>query len=124
MILNILIIENESIVGLHLKKTLQAMGHNVLIVVSNAIDAIKVFQKSRVDLLISDINIDGDINGAECSLNLQKVYRMPVIFITGYRDNETLKQASLVDFVGYLVKPFRQDELETMVNLAILKIKA
>jgi len=48
---------------------------------------------------------------------------MPVIFITAYRDVKTLQRASDVDFVGYLVKPFREDELQTVVNLAIFKYK-
>ena len=46
---------------------------------------------------------------------------MPVVFITAYQDVKTLQHASDIDFVGYLVKPFREDELQTIINLAIFK---
>lgn len=121
MSLNVLIIEDEGIVGIHIKRTIVSMGHNVLIVVKNAVDALKIAEKNKIDLVISDIDIEGDIDGIECSRILQSKYNTPVIFLTAYRDIDTLEKASSVEFVGYLVKPFREDELETMVNLAILK---
>ncbi len=121
MSINILIIEDEGIVGIHIKRTIISMGHKVLMVVKNATDALKIAQVNKIDLVISDINIDGDMDGIECCRILQNKYTTPIIFITAYRDIDTLKKASNIDFVGYLVKPFREDEVETVVNLAIFK---
>lgn len=121
MSLKVLIIEDETIVGIHIKRTVIAMGHHVLTVAKNSSDALKVAHVNKVDLVISDINIDGEIDGIECCQILQSKYHTPIIFITAYRDVDTLKKASNVDFVGYLVKPFREDELETVINLAIFK---
>jgi len=121
MKLEVLIIEDESIVALHMKKSLVTLGHEVIAVVKNGADALEVCSKKRVDLVVSDINIQADIDGIECCAILQSKYRLAVIFVTAYRDIETLKKASMVEFIGYLVKPFREDELETMINLAILK---
>lgn len=121
MNLNILIIEDETIVALHIKKTISNLGYNSLKIAKNAKDALNTAVRNRVDLVISDINIQGDMDGIECSLLLQEKYNLPIIFVTAYRDIGTLKKASAVDFVGYIVKPFREDELETMISLAILK---
>ncbi len=121
MSLKVLIIEDEGIVGIYIKRTILSMGHEVLMVVKNADDALEIAQTNKVDLVISDININGDMDGIECCRILQDKYNTPVIFITAYRDTDTLKKASNIDFVGYLVKPFREDELETVVNLAIFK---
>jgi len=123
MSLQVLVIEDKGIVGIHIKKIIEAMGHKVLIVVKNGEDALKVAAKNRVDLLISDIRIEGEMDGVSCSKELQEKYSTPVIFITAYRDVATLKRASDVDFVGYLVKPFREDELQTVIDLAIFKYK-
>jgi DNA-binding response OmpR family regulator len=123
MSLQVLVIEDKGIVGIHIRKIIEAMGHKVLIVVKNGENALKVAAKNRVDLVISDIRIEGEMDGVSCAKELQEKYSMPVIFITAYRDVKTLKRASDVDFVGYLVKPFREDELQTVVNLAIFKYK-
>jgi len=123
MSLQVLVIEDKGIVGIHIRKIVEAMGHKVLIVVKNAEDALSVAAKNRVDLVISDVRIEGEMDGISCSKELQEKYSMPVIFITAYRDSKTLQRASDIDFVGYLVKPFREDELQTVVNLAIFKYK-
>lgn len=121
MKLKILVIEDETIVALHIKKTIQLLGHEVVKVVKNSASALDVAKKIRVDLVVSDINIEGKIDGIECCQILQNKYTTPVIFVTAYRDIETLRKASGLEFVGYLVKPFCEDELETMINLVVLK---
>jgi DNA-binding response OmpR family regulator len=121
MKLKVLIIEDESIVALHIKKTVIVSGHSVVNIAKNSSEALEYAKNTRADLVISDINIDGDIDGIECCKILQSKYNIPVVFVTAYRDIETLRKASEVDFIGYLVKPFREDELETMINLVVLK---
>jgi len=121
MNLNILIIEDETIVAFHIKKTLTSLDHAVIGIAKNAEDAFAMAKKTKVDLVISDINIQGEMDGIECAAMLQEKYKTPVIFVTAYRDIATLQKASKIEYMGYLVKPFREDELETMINLAIIK---
>jgi len=71
--------------------------------------------------VISDININGDIDGIECCKILQSKYKTPLIFVTANRDIDTLKKVFGVNFVGCLVKPLCEDELETMINIVVLK---
>ena len=121
MCLNVLIIEDESIVALHIKKTIESLEHEVVKVVKNSEDALKAAKNHKIDLVISDIKIQGRTDGIECCTELQKAYGLAVVFITAFRDVQTLQRASKLNFIGYLIKPFREDELETMVELAILK---
>ena len=121
MKLKVLIIEDEIIVALHIRKIVVLLGHSVVNIAKNSSDALEYAKNTRVDLVISDIKIDADIDGIECCKILQSKYKTPVVFVTAYRDIATLKKASGVDFVGYLVKPFREDELETMINLVVLR---
>ena len=119
MNLKVLVIENESVIGIHIKKSLISMGHEVLMVVKNGSVALKIAQKNKIDLLIFDIDAKGDVDTIACCSKLQSYYNIPVIFITKYKDESRLKKASAINFVGHLEKPFRNDELESMVNLAI-----
>ncbi len=123
MRLNILIIEDESVVALHIKKIVFSLGHSIIKIVKNNTDALTIAKEHNIDLVISDINIDGEVDGISCCRILQHLYNLDVLFITAYRDIATLEKAYKIDFIGYLVKPFREDELETMINLIMLKCK-
>lgn len=121
MKLDILIIEDESLVALHIKKIILSLGHNVVAVAKSASKAYKIAQEENIDLVISDINIDGDEDGVECTYNLRKTYDVQVIFLTAYKDISTLEKVARVEFIAYLIKPFREDELITLINLILLK---
>lgn len=116
-----MIIEDDSIVAMDIKRVLQSHGWSVVGTASNANDAFKIAEDQRIDLVISDINIEGEIDGIECSGYLQKSFAIPVIFITAYRDTHLLKRVSDLDFIGYLVKPFRVDELEVLLDIIALE---
>jgi DNA-binding response OmpR family regulator len=119
--IKILIIEDDTLIGMQLENTLEQMGHKVIKVVRDSDDAFKYAIKNDIDLVVSDINIEGDIDGITTSKILYERYGTPVIFITAYKDIETLKKASLVDYAGYVMKPFREEEIEALINLTILK---
>lgn len=119
--INILIIEDETLIGMQIENRLEQMGHRVLYNVKSSDEVFAIDSLNNIDLIISDINIEGDLDGITTSRIIHERYKIPVIFITAYKDIETLKKASLVDYAGYVMKPFREDELEALINLTILK---
>lgn len=121
MKLNVLIIEDDALEAHYLKKIILSNNHNVVKVSKNSEDALKTAKNIHIDLVISDINIDGDIDGVECSAILQDMYGVCVIFTTACNDMITLEKIAKVDYTGYVIKPFRRDEIEANINLAILK---
>lgn len=119
--INILIIEDETIVALHIASVLKKMNFNVLSIAKTADEAFKVVEKHSVHIILSDIRIEGEVDGISICKSIQKLYKIPVIFLTAYKDEETLLRASNVDFTGYILKPFREDELETLLKLTVAK---
>ena len=119
MSLRILIIKDEAIIGINIKRAITSMGHKVLMVVENSSDALKIAQKNKIDLLIFVSNIKSDTDLVECSSILQNFYHIPVLFITKYGDAKRVQKAVNINFIGCLEKPFRKDELETMINVAV-----
>ena len=119
--INILIIEDESIISLHLKKSVISLGYNVTGIARDANEVLKIIENSKVDIALVDINLAGDIDGIQLATILSTTYNIPIIFITAFKDKETLKRASNIDFAGYIIKPFREDELEVTLNLTVLK---
>ncbi len=119
--LKVLIIEDESIISIHIKNSILSFGYDVIEIVKDSHSALKLAENQKIDLALVDINIQGELDGIQTADILNKTYNIPIIFLTAYKDIDTLKRASKIDFVGYIVKPFRNDELETMINLAIVK---
>lgn len=116
---NILIIEDEAIVSLHIEKVLKKLKVNIVGVARNSKDALVLSQENKIDIVISDINIDGDLDGIETSKIIQHQHGSQIIFLTAYQDEETTMKVSEVEFTGYLLKPFREDQLIVLINIII-----
>lgn len=119
--LHVLIVEDEIIIYMHISETLKKFGFEHIHTARNGEDALLLASQIKIDLLFCDIKINGQKDGVEVAKTIQHLYQTPVIFITAYSDQEILRRVAKVDFVGYLLKPYRIDELETLISLAISK---
>lgn len=120
--IRILLIEDEKMIAENLKSVIENFGYEVVDIVDTAEDALEVAFDTSIDIVVSDIEIRGLTDGIEVSKILQNTYNLPIIFTTAYNDEEKIKRASdVVNMVGYLVKPIRIDELDTMIKIAISK---
>lgn len=119
--IKILIIEDDTLISMQLENLILNLGHDIAAAVTNSKDAIDISKENHIDLIVSDVNIEGEIDGIETSNSIYLQQKVPIIFITAYKDIQTLKKASGVKYEGYILKPFREDELETLINLTILK---
>lgn len=121
--INILILEDEFIIFTHLKKLLKNIGFTNVYIAKTYAQALELASRHTIHILLSDIHIDGEVDGIETAKVLQELYALAVVFITAYNDDETLKRAAKVDFIGYLLKPYREDELRTLISLIIQKYR-
>ena len=119
--MNIFIIEDEAIVGMDIQRRLERMGYSVSGVFSTGEEAIKMLGKTIPDLIIMDINLMGGLNGIETAERIHEEFDLPIIYLTAYADDETLKRAKLTDPYGYILKPFQEKELQAAVEIAIYK---
>jgi len=116
--INILIIEDTILTAQKLKRSLQLAGYNVCGIASRSERALEVMFQQHIDIIIADINIKGDLNGIETAQLIQKNFNIPVIFLTSYHDDVTLAEVSSVNFTGYIVKPYLDEQLLREVKLA------
>lgn len=116
--MNILLLEDEVIIALSIKQTIEANCKAHVFNTHCAAEAQKTVHENRIDLLIADINLNEETDGIDVAGRLNSLYHIPTLFLTSYSDEETLKRASGVDFIGYLVKPFREEELIAQIKLA------
>lgn len=122
--LQILIVEDEAILAIDLKKQLQREGYAVVGIASTGRRAIELFAESRsagvpVDLVLCDIHLKGDIDGIETSHRLLTERAVPLIYLTAFSDLKTLDRAKKTAPAAYLVKPVNIAQLRIAIELAI-----
>src|SRR5659263_616717 len=107
----ILVVEDEVITGMAIKKMLQNLGYNVPVVVTSGEEAIKKVKENNPDLMLMDINLNSEMDGIEAAAQIHSFYDIPVIYLTAYADNKTLERAKITEPYTYLIKPFKDREL-------------
>ena len=115
----ILVVEDERIVGLHLKQQLVKLGYRVAAVVSSGEEALKAVIERRPDLVLMDIHIDGNIDGIETAKQIKVDYTLPIIYLTAFSSEGTLQRARESKPYGYLLKPFSERELHATIQMAL-----
>ena len=115
----ILIVEDESIVVLDLEKRLKKMGYLVVAMVTMGEDAFKVASETKPDLVLMDIKLAGKVDGIQTAQYLRDFFALPVIYLTAYADEATLARAKVTQPFGYLIKPFRDQELQSNIEMAL-----
>lgn len=121
---NILIVEDESIIALDIKRSLLGLGYQVLAIADNGEEAIALTGEQSPDLVLMDIRLRGDMDGMTAALRLREQHNVPVIFLTAHADEATLRQATTTTPFGYIVKPFETHALTTTIEVALTRHRA
>ena len=118
---SILIVEDEALIALSLQMKLEKLGYNVPAVVHTGEDAIAEATKCNPDLILMDINLAGEINGITAAEQIHTIQKTPIVFLTAYSDEATLQKAKGADPYAYLIKPFKERELRSTIEVALYK---
>ncbi|WP_422359096.1 response regulator [Reichenbachiella sp.] len=118
--LKILLIEDEAIIAKDIKVTLEAKEYADVDIALNVETARERFSVNNYDLIISDINLNASIDGVELVKELCEIRKIPVVYLSAYADENTIKKAETSSPYAYLLKPFNTNQLKLTINLAIL----
>lgn len=117
----VLIVEDENIVAKDIQNSLKKLGYLVPAIVSTGEKAIEEAQESRPDLILMDIMLKGDMTGVEAANIIKERFDIPVIFLTAYADENTVNKAKISEPYGYIIKPFKDNDLQTTIEMALYK---
>lgn len=120
---NIMIVEDDLLIAEDLKQTLEGFGYSVTGVEDNGTGAIKRAGDTNPDLILMDVMINGDMTGIEAAFRITSNSKVPVIFLTAFADDATIKKAMKVNPYGYILKPFKKNELYAGIEVALFKSK-
>ena len=119
--IGILVVEDESIVAKDIQQSLKKLGYEVLGVCATGEDAILEAKKTKPGLVLMDIMLKGDMSGIEAADQIRQKLNIPIIFLTAYADSSTLSKAKVTEPYGYIIKPFKEIDLQTHVEIALYK---
>ncbi len=114
--LNILLVEDEIITALLLKKEIRNIGYVINTNVTSGEKAIDSVLKNPPDLILMDIGLAGKIDGIDTMKQIKLTLDIPVIFMTGYSDTVTKNRAQIEKPLGYLDKPVDLQALKHLID--------
>ncbi|MBK9347188.1 MAG: diguanylate cyclase [Burkholderiales bacterium] len=84
-------------------------------------DAIALVGQLRPDMVLMDIQLAGAIDGVSAAQAIREQFGVPVIFLTAFAADDILERAKLAEPYGYILKPFSERELKTVLEMAPYK---
>lgn len=122
-IIKILIVEDDNNVAMMISMILKSLKYKVTGIVASCKETIASVEKEKPDLILMDIMIEGNEDGIETAIIIKKKHDIPVVFLTAFSDNESIKRAKEAEPFGYLIKPFNTADLKVTVEMAVNKIE-
>lgn len=115
----ILIVEDESIIAEDISDSLISLGYRITGMVYSGEEAIEAAAQFRPDLVLMDVNLQGEIDGITAAAEIRSRFQIPVVYLTAYADENTLRRVNATKPFGYIVKPFEEKSLHTTIQLAL-----
>lgn len=120
----ILVVEDEAIVARDIQSQLLGMGYASAGHATRAEQAIAMIGEQRPDLVLMDIQLAGAMDGITAAEVIRAQYAVPVVFLTAFASDDLLARAKLAEPFGYVLKPFSERELRSVLEMALYKHQA
>ena len=117
-----LIVEDDTLIGLGLKAQLEKMGHTIAGEASRAEDAIAIYREKQPDLVLLDIRLDG-VDGIDLASQLLQIRQSPMMILSAFSDKELIDRASAAGVFGYLIKPVSIESLAAQMEVAVRRFE-
>jgi CheY-like chemotaxis protein len=118
---SILIVEDDSVIASVEEWRLKKMGYTVCGHAATGTDALALVTEKKPDLVLLDINLEGEMDGIEIAQVLDTQTDIPFIFLTAHVEDAILKRVKGTLHYGYIKKPFTDDDLRIAIELALSK---
>jgi len=115
----ILIVEDESSIAVAIKEMLSNEGYIDTDIAATGNEAVEIALKTKPDIILMDIKLKGKLDGIKAFEQIKNSADIPVIFVSGFADENIIARASQSNPSGYLVKPFKSAQLIKEVKKAL-----
>lgn len=117
--IKVLVVEDEVMIAKHIEDTLISNGYTCVGIAHDSETALEYIHTRDPDLLLLDINIEGDKDGIDIAEIVKRNYEIPFLFLTALSDVSTLNRAKKANPCGYIVKPFKKKGLLSSITIGL-----
>jgi CheY-like chemotaxis protein len=118
---NILIVEDEMVLAMSMRLDIENMGYRVSGVAMSGEEAIALVEGGCPDLILMDITLDGEMDGIATANQIIERHSVPIVFLTGNSDEDTIKRLGETSPYGFLKKPVFEQALKESIENALEK---
>jgi PAS domain S-box-containing protein len=124
----ILIVEDDRIVARDIAQQMTRAGYVVIGSTGSGEEALALVEQwpvgQRPDLVLMDVRLEGELDGIDTARRIRDMCDIPIVFLTAYANEETIRRATTAEPFGYVLKPFDDTQLRTVVEMALYKHRA
>jgi len=124
MMNSILIVEDDPVISELLSWRLKKLGYEVSGTAQSAYEALRQIEANPPDLILIDIMLQGEMDGIDLARQINIDYSIPFIYVTAYSDNETISRVIDTEPRGFLLKPFKDEDLKVAIELALKRVRS
>jgi len=118
---DILLVEDDRITSKLIQKYIRDLGYRVAAAVASGEEALRQIEIHEPDLILMDINLQGEFDGIEYAKNINFRFATPFVYITSSSDISTIERAKESNAYGYIIKPFDKKDLRAVIEMALLR---
>lgn len=115
----ILIVEDDAIISMEISIRLKKMEYEIVGMAQSGPEAIELARIHQPDIILMDVNLDGEMDGIETAGIIKSRFDIPIIYLTAYDGNEKIERAKQTLPVAYLIKPIQTSELKAAIEIAL-----
>lgn len=117
----VLIVEDERIVAMGLRRQLTALGYDVVGQVATGEEAVRVAGELHPDLVLMDVRLEGVMDGVQAAAEIRERFHLPVVYLSAFSNRDILDRAKVTEPCGYILKPYEDRELQVVIEMALYK---
>ncbi|MFA4826146.1 MAG: response regulator [Methanoregula sp.] len=115
----ILVVEDELLVADDLREILTGSGYEVVGIVNSGTGAIRLAGEHHPNLVLMDINLNGEMDGITAASEIRSRWSIPVIYATAYATRSIVDRAKKTDPFGFIFKPYNEMQIEMAIEIAL-----
>lgn len=115
----LLLVDDEAIIVADLEERLNQMGYEVVGMCGTGAEAVALATTRKPDLVIMDIVMPGELDGIAAAVRIRRESGIPSVFLTAYADQALIARAKDAHPLGYIVKPFQENQLYSTLEVAL-----
>lgn len=118
-IINVLIVEDQKSAAEVLVQDLEKLGYRIVGIVESGSQVFQITEAMKIDVILIDIVLKGEVDGIALAEEFRADLKVPIVYLTSLSDRQTLKRARRTNPSGYIIKPYKLNELNGTIQDAI-----